>query len=380
MRRAAALLLAAVVAACTGPGPSPTGQRPPAQSPPIEPSPAASLADNGPEIVFAGAAADGSDLYLLDIDRPEDAQALDPGPSSLSGVEYAPVWSPDGRRLAHHTLTADGRDALVVFDLDTGRQAATVDVGFPPVGAVEASWSPEGSRLAYWSTSDASNEIRVLDVATGTSSNLTDHPSADRFPAWSPSENLLAFWTDRSGRGELWLMASDGTGPRALAEIGAAHAPSAWSPAGQRLVTTIQRAPTQWISAVLDLEGQRLGEFPALGSSVGGAWSPDGRRVAYWDVVGPVPQLMVADEDGNNATAIGPHPGSAAGAVLASHPSGIWPPAPSWSPTGDQLVAGWPRDDGSSALLLAIPASGEWRVLEGPTLSAASPAWRPTRP
>lgn len=141
-----------------------------------------------------------------------------------------------------------------MIDAPTGAEIVTVDVGFPPAGAADVSWSPDSRQVAYWSTGDASNEVRVLDLATGETTTPAGNPAADRFPAWDPSGHRLAFWSDRSGRGELWLVGSDDAEPVAIAEVGVADSPPAWSPDGSLIAATVQFGPNRWMTELMTPE------------------------------------------------------------------------------------------------------------------------------
>lgn len=50
----------------------------------------------------------------------------------------------------------------------------------------QPAWSPDGSTTAFVSDRDGSDDIDLLDVASGRVTRLTDHPTPDRMPAWSP--------------------------------------------------------------------------------------------------------------------------------------------------------------------------------------------------
>jgi TolB protein len=311
-----------------------------------------------------------------------------PGPERLSAasepgaaiVDLFPAWSPDGGWIAHHRLTPDGRDSLLVVEIGSGDTVASVDIGPPAIAPSAPSWSPDGARLAYWSTGETSNEIRVLDVRTGMTTNLTNDPAADRYPAWSPDGRQIAFWTDRSDKGELWIMASDGSSPRAILELGNAVGPAAWSPDGDSLAVAVQRGPSAFVIAVVDQTGTVLAELPTEVSTVSPAWSADGELIAYWDLLGPVRELCLSDASGIDIRGLGPLGQSLADFRLASHSSTPWPAPPAWSPQGDQLAVEWPRLDGTSGVLLVAVESNEWRFLTDSAAAESSPAWQPGRP
>jgi Tol biopolymer transport system component len=319
-------------------------------------------------------------LFLLGGGRLQ-AQRLSAASEPGAGiVDLAPAWSPDARRIAHHRLTPDGRDALVVIEVETGEIEATADIGPPPIITTQPSWSPDGTRVAYWSTGDASNEIRVLDFPAGSTTNLTNDPAADRFPAWSPDGARIAFWTDRSGKGELWIMKSDGSDPMPVAAVGNSFGPAAWSPDGASLAVAVQRGPNAFVVVITDAAGRIQAELPTEVSTVSPAWSPDGRRLAFWDLLGPIRQLIVTDTSGGKLTRLGPVASAPNGVRLVSHVATPWPAAPAWSPDGDQLAVEWARADGILGLLIVAVESNDWRFLTDSATTESSPAWRPGQP
>jgi Tol biopolymer transport system component len=95
-------------------------------------------------------------------------------------IGYGVDWSPDGR-----SIVGDGGGALLVFDTsDLSRAPRKINV--ENAWAFGASWSPDGSRLAF---SLASASGRLPDIATiaadGTDLQiLTTDPAKEEFPAW----------------------------------------------------------------------------------------------------------------------------------------------------------------------------------------------------
>lgn len=133
-------------------------------------------------------------------------------PSDL--YSYNPTWDPH----SPSRVIYDGPKGLMQFDMASlSQQSVSADVrDTAPV------FSPDGQRLALTYRQHDHWEVYTLDLATGARQRLTKPPILaepqynSAAPAWSPDGSQLAFLTDRQGRWEIWVMASDGSAPRPL--------------------------------------------------------------------------------------------------------------------------------------------------------------------
>jgi Tol biopolymer transport system component len=117
--------------------------------------------------------------------------------------------SPDGSRVAYAT-----RKSLVVAEADGSNPRVVFDQWvWEPV------WSPTGDRIAFTTQrreSGGVNQLRVLDMATGTVTLLAEAGWSDRFEAidFSPAGRrilLSRMDDDRIGVGSLWSVNADGS-------------------------------------------------------------------------------------------------------------------------------------------------------------------------
>jgi Tol biopolymer transport system component len=60
-------------------------------------------------------------------------------------------------------------------------------------------WSPDGSRIAFWSNRDGKNEIYVMDIDGSNVKRLTTNLSDDDNPEWSPDGSKILFDSQRDG-------------------------------------------------------------------------------------------------------------------------------------------------------------------------------------
>ncbi len=89
-------------------------------------------------------------------------------------------------------------------------QLTDLNVCYDPV------WSPDGSRIAFVSAQDASDDIWIMSPDGSGRRNLTqDREHFEKHPAWSPDSTRLVYWTDRdTGRPQIWIMDADGRNAR----------------------------------------------------------------------------------------------------------------------------------------------------------------------
>jgi serine/threonine-protein kinase len=200
--------------------------------------------------------------------------------TDASGVETSPSLSPDGESFAYAS-DASGRWAIYVQRVG-GRNAVAVAVD-STADYVWPAYSPDGKEIAYAKRGEG---IFVVGATGESPRRVTTFGSN---PAWSPDGRSIVFGSEEvfspyavNNTGELWIVESHGGTPRRLDPhlAGTVYQP-AWSPSGKRIAF--------W-SAV---GGQRdIATMPAGGGASvkltndaavdwAPTWSPDGRYVYF---------------------------------------------------------------------------------------------------
>jgi eukaryotic-like serine/threonine-protein kinase len=147
--------------------------------------------------------------------------------------------------------------------------------------------SPDGQYFAYASDARGNYDIYAQRVG-GRAPVLVAGDSIDEmWPAYSPDGRQIAYNVHGGG---VFIVGATGESARRLTSFGAN---AAWSPDGQRVVFgseevrsayNVNSSGTLWTVDVAGGEPTRLGDSTAT-ALYQPAWSPSGRRIAFWSTV-----------------------------------------------------------------------------------------------
>jgi len=126
-----------------------------------------------------------------------------------------PSWSPDGRSLLFQredcSHTPCGTALTVVRRDGSGRRRVALVPRYG-TGPLQATWSPDGRRIAFarLRDKDFGRDVFVVDADGHNVRNLTGNVAEGERPAWSPDGRLIAFQSS----GSIYLMNADGSDKR----------------------------------------------------------------------------------------------------------------------------------------------------------------------
>ncbi len=270
-----------------------------------------------------------------------------------------PRWSPDSRRICYQGFTESGD--LLVVSADGGDPvplAANAEMG----ESGGATWSPDGSNVAYVSADGGRREIWIVKADGSGAVALTSGASAATGEAtvrWSPDGAHIAFVSDSGGQKKVWIVPAAGGEPRSVSTTPGEDQHMAWSPDSKQLAISSGTSAESdlWVTTVAGGTAQRLIASP--GADTDPDWSPDGERIAFAST------RSHGGEEGlwNLWT------------VAASGGEPVWLAegrSPHWSPDGSQLLHVWDND------VWTIPVEGgEAETLLALSQESMRPRWAP---
>jgi TolB protein len=145
----------------------------------------------------------------------------------------SPAWSSDGKWLAY--VSFERRvSAVYVQEVSTGKRSmvsARAGINGAPA------WSPDGKKLALTLSGNNGNlDIYLLDLGTQALRRLTEDPGIDTEASFAPDGSAIYFTSDRSGSPQVYRLGLSGNErPRRITFTGTYNARPRISPDGKQL-------------------------------------------------------------------------------------------------------------------------------------------------
>ncbi|MBK7549164.1 MAG: Tol-Pal system protein TolB [Rhodoferax sp.] len=142
----------------------------------------------------------GSQLYTIDANGGAPRRLL-----KSDSIDTEPVYSPDGRNIF---FVSDRGGAPQIYR--TSATGGNVErVTFTGGYNISPAISPDGRWLAYISRVNGAFKLHVMELATGTTTAITD-TTADESPSFAPNGRLIVYATQQQGKEALMTTTLDG--------------------------------------------------------------------------------------------------------------------------------------------------------------------------
>ena len=225
---------------------------------------------------------DDGAVWLLDLTSAQE--------SKLVENAFNPAYSTDGKRIAVDASWAGPRRIWVLDRDGHNPQQISTDTS-EEVAHLAPAWSPDGKKIVFQSLARTKFDIRVMNLGSKQISWITNDFRINLRPTWSRSGRFIYFSSDRSGGINIWRapVSGDGavSGPLQQVTTGAGQdVEVAVSSDGKRLAYAALRQNADiWKLPVSPETGLPSGPPEAVISTTRedsrGAWSPDGKMVAF---------------------------------------------------------------------------------------------------
>jgi TolB protein len=166
----------------------------------------------------------------------------------------SPAWSPDSRQLAYVSFEGS-KSSIFVQTLRTGNRfqvSSKAGINGAP------SFSPDGKKLVVTLGGiDGNLDIYTLDINSRRTTRLTTNRSIDTEGTWSPDGDYIYFTSDRSGGPQVYRVSATGGTPERVTYEGSYNARPRLSPDGKRLAM-VHNDRGNYRIAVMNLERKDL--------------------------------------------------------------------------------------------------------------------------
>jgi hypothetical protein len=256
------------------------------------------------QIAFVSSRRGGSDLFLVSAngegeggERPARWIPLRPCDKFFTGCFQAgsPDFAPGGERFVFHAQVPQSGTRVQSFDLFLTELRAdeafvqqnltlTEEKGYWARGA-QGTWSPTGDQIAYLTTIEDRNRIRIMNDDGRAKRDLTSGLDyKDEQPAWSPEPGEWIAVSAQPEGSDAWeifaISSSDGNRRVQITESGKLNRAPAWSPDGQQLAFSRGQKQPEDI-CVINLDGTRERCYKTRWTEDMPAWSPDGNWIVF---------------------------------------------------------------------------------------------------
>ena len=213
--------------------------------------------------------------YILEV---ADADGYNPRPV-LTSYEpiMSPAWSHDGTRLAFVSFE-NKRAQIYIANVATGERRLVSS--FPGINNAPA-WSPDNRKLALVLSQEGTGpKIHVMDLASLQLKQVTQGSAIDTEPNWSPDGRSLIFTSGRGGSPQIYRVNLGNGQTERLTFKGEYNARASFTPDGKHIVM-LHRENGMYNIAIQDLENGAIDILTSSGRDESPSVAPNGSMVIH---------------------------------------------------------------------------------------------------
>lgn len=165
---------------------------------------------DGTRFAFTSNRDGNPEIYVMNVDG-SNVRRITNHPA----IDVTPTWSPTGTQIAF-TSERGGPPSLYIVGADgVGLRRVTFE------NSDRATWSPAPrNEIAYTARTGPGYDLKVLNLATNATRQLTFGEGTNESPVWSPNGRHLAFTSTRAGRAHIFTVDYDGQNLRQITREG----------------------------------------------------------------------------------------------------------------------------------------------------------------
>lgn len=189
----------------------------------------------------------------------------------------SPAWSPDSRRLAYVSFEGN-KSSIFIQTLRTGNR---IQVSSKPGINGAPAFSPDGRKLVLTLGGiDGNLDIHVLDINSRQTKRLTTHRAIDTEGSWSPDGRFIYFTSDRSGGPQIYRISVNGGNAERITFEGSYNARPRLSPDGSKLAM-VHLDRGNYRIAVMDMQRKDLLVLSAGRQDESPSFAPNSDTLIY---------------------------------------------------------------------------------------------------
>lgn len=166
---------------------------------------------DGSKIAFMSNRDGNNEIYVMNRDG-SNVVRLTNNPE----IDVTPTWSPNGNQIAF-TSERTGTPQVYTINADGSGLRRITSESY----ADRATWSPPPlNEIAFTARTGPGFDIKILNIATGETRQITFGEGSNESPAWAPNGRHMAFMSTRAGKSQIFTVDRDGKNLRQITRDG----------------------------------------------------------------------------------------------------------------------------------------------------------------